>query len=215
MKKRTIIIASICLGLGLCLCLGIGIFLLNTNNSVSEEEWQAMLDASNFENYTLSQSGEVTLSSGEQSNTYQQDLRIKFTEDKVHLTEQRDGAPYGSKVFGEKDVETQKKIYESVFLALLADYNNFAYDSKDEAYTNATAITVTIDLSEQGANGTSTVVMENGKVTLDEDGKLLKITCKLTQTSTTEIQGHGTHTVTSTSDITWQFSDYGTTAIAE
>jgi hypothetical protein len=73
-------------------------------------------------------------------------------------------------------------------------------------YTTSSTITVEIPMEIYGIN--ATLVMENSKVQLSNDGKLLKFECNYTQTTNTP-QG----TVVSDVDAIWTFLDYGTTTI--
>ncbi len=203
------------LALALCLCLGTVFTLASCDKGVNEDEWKAMLAAPNFENYTLSQSGPVTYVSGQMTETSTQELIIKITADKVHLDAKIDGEAAHNKVYTGEEAAEQKKGYEEVFLAVLADFNNFTYNKDEKVYENPNAVTVNLEYASIGTGATATVTMENGKVSLTEDGKLLKFTCHLTQTTTYTIPEVGEQSITATTDMTWQFSDYGTTAIAE
>ena len=171
---------------------------------ISEEKWNAMISASNFENYTLVQTGDVVY----EGESTRQDAIIKFTADKVQVSLSLDGSQREILTYTGEEAVAQKNSYEQIFLALLENSSDFKYDVAEKAYKNPNQITATVDMDVFGIS--FTVVMENGKVTLTDDGKLLQFTCEYTQTTVTP---DGTYVATS--EMTWVFSDYGTTVISE
>ena len=196
--------------LSVCTCFTIGSFAAckdkddgNANGPVTEAEWEEMISESTFENYTLTESGTVTPEGYE--GTYHTAI-IKMTADKVAIDLSLDGGGEDMIIYTGADAIEQKNSYEQVFLALLADFENYTYDEAEKVYKNSGEITVNVTMTDFAA----TIVMKNGKLTLTEDGKLLTFVCDWTQTTTTP-----GGTITVKTDMNWAFSDYGTTVIAE
>ncbi|MBQ9760752.1 MAG: hypothetical protein IJW16_05330 [Clostridia bacterium] len=202
MKK----LASLLLALSLILSLGL-VFTSCGDDGIDEEGWKAMLAAPNFSNYTLNQSGTMTMTMDGQSITNRQDAVLKINPDKIDHSLKIDGEEVINGVITGEEAAAQKANYEKTFLAVLADFNNFEYDTDEKVYKNPNKVIVDLTQGEY----TAKLEMENGKVTLSEDGKLVKFTCKLTQTTTIPERGDQV----AVGDITWTFSDYGTTVVAD
>lgn len=188
---------------------------------VSENEWDAMLDSKNFENYTLTLTGEMTQSHGDTGYTSQVNETVKITKDKVLMitaaevadptvTEDRDVLFEGEMALA------QKTQFEQIFLALLSKYESFVYDAQTKTYTVGQTVRMDIDLVSYSYDDTgviqtrsvpSTLEMQKATVTLSEDGKLMKFVCDYTQTMKLQ------ENVVISGLTTWTFSDYGTTVI--
>ncbi len=184
----------------------------STNQSITENQWKDMLSTANFENYTLKQSYSVILD--ENSTTV--DTIIKFADDKVFLSMSADNETH-TVLFEKEEAKAQKQSYENLFLALLANFDDYEYDANENAYKNPETITVEQTIIYPTTDGTTNYVvhiksvMSNGKATVSTDGKLLTFVCDYTQTTTFE---NGEEQVTDTK-MSWTFSDYGTTVITE
>ena len=171
-------------------------------DGVGEENWNTMIAPPSFENYTFRQFGNIR--QGDSIEMYQ-DALIKITKDEmtVHMTSPTDVLLS----FVDEEYEMQKGSYEHIFMALLAEYDNYEYDAEAGVYKNPAPVTVNIDMELYGI--TLTVVMQNGEVTLAEDGKLAKFMCDYTQTTAMD----NGDAVVSSARLTWEFYDYGSTVI--
>lgn len=170
---------------------------------ISKEKWEEITSAIAFENYTLVQTGLVT---PQGQSAVQQDCLIKFANDKVALQiSLGEGDPL-EMIYEGIEAEEQKASYESVFMALLDNFDDFKYDATDKTYKNPEAITVEITMASQGM--TASITMANGVVTLDSNGKIATFECDYTQTTT--VMGQA---ITAVADMHWTFSNYGTTVI--
>ena len=171
---------------------------------VSENDWNEMLANPNFENYTLTQSQYVVY----EGTGMQQDCIFKVAGDKASVTMTLDGSTLDTIVYTGEEAAAQKSSYEQIFRALLADFENFTYDKEENVYKTTSTITVEVPMEIYGI--TATIVMENAKVQLSDDGKLLNLECDYTQTTVTPDD-----TVVAETEAVWSFSDYGTTVVSE
>jgi len=174
-----------------------------SNEGVTEEEWNGMLASHNFENYTLIQQG--TMKSNMAPAPMYQKATLKFAGGKLHLINEVDGEELFDIIMEGEEAKEQKISYEMLFLAVLDNFENFEYDPVEKVYKNPRTVTVTLHVADAEA----TVVMENGRVTISEDGKLVKFECKYTQTTITS----NYTVVTQVDDAVFELFDYGTTVI--
>ena len=164
-----------------------------------------MTSAPSFENYTLTQSALMSFEG--QTQTSQQDNVVKITADKVKVSGTADGESM-ELTFEGVEATAQKGAYEQVFLALLDKFENFTYDEENDLYTNPETITVNVQMVSMGTPLNVQIAMQNGKVKLNDDGKLLSFVCDYKQTTATPDGTYVMNTV-----MNWAFSDYGTTVI--
>ena len=175
-----------------------------SNIGISVEKWNEMIDPCNFENYTLTESQYVIY----EDVGMQQDTIFMVAGDKVlaHMT--IDGTQLEPIRYTGEEADQQKKSYESIFFAVLGDFENFTYDSAEKAYKTNKTITTSFEIELYQT--TADIVMENAKVTLSADGRLWKFEAHYTQTTHTP-----SGTVVAVTDVNWVFSDYGTTVIPD
>ena len=176
--------------------------------AIGKQAWEQMVASLTFDNVTVKESGVIVPQ--EEEISAQQDTVIKFSDgavfiDRIAITEQ-DTFPMQVLYEGE-DASEERSFYQKLFTAVLSDYDGFAYDSKSNVYINTQSVTMTdvvFDLETK-------IIIENRKVSVDEDGRLQKIVCNMTQIVSTP-QGSSTAVV---EPITWDFYDYGETVIDE
>ena len=161
-----------------------------------------MIAAANFENYTVYQKG--TTNQGGYS--YLQEMYVKFADDMCVVNMFMDGEPMADQCLTGSDAAEQKTIYEELFLTFLSDYANFVFDPADGSYKNPQSVSVT--LSSQGYS--FICVIENGKITFDESGRLLRLECDYSQSF-----AGAESPIAIVTDAVWEFSDYGTTVIPD
>ena len=166
---------------------------------MNAEKWEEMLSAPSFENYTLY--SKATIMGTEQENT------VKFANGKVAMDFVLDGELIPLVYDGDEAAEI-KDDYEEIFLALLADFDNFVYDETDKVYKNDGSVSVTITSTVEDQTITADITMTGGIVTIDGNGNLVQFDCDYTQTTTTP-EGP----ITITTDMHMEFSNYGTTVI--
>lgn len=170
-----------------------------TGGEMNAENWEEMLSAPSFENYTLYT--KATIMGTEQENT------VKFADGKVAMDFVLDGELIPLLYDGDEATEI-KDDHEEIFLALLADFDNFIYDETAKAYKNDGSISVTITSTVEDQTVVADITMVNGVVTIDDNGNLLQFDCDYTQTTTTP-EGP----ITMTTNMHMEFSNYGTTVI--
>ena len=171
---------------------------------IDEEEWQESLSEQKFDNVTINYTLEIIEGeSGDQKHV------VKITEGAVYRYM---AMTVGNQTMDDEitftDVlaEQQKSIFLQVFLSLLADRDNFVYDTEQDAYLSPSEVSVTLDMGE---GSTATELMKDGKVTFDENGNIEYFYCVLTETYITNGETLGSVTC----KATWTFSDYGTTVV--
>ena len=188
--------------------------------AITEEEWNAAIAPISFENYTMVTSGFFIQDDGTEM---QQDQVIKVTADRMTVSL----VAVISKMLGETlpepktetvfwdyhkdpaELATQKGAQEQLFLALLADYNDFVWNEEKQAFVNTDPVSIEIPMEYYAAS--VSVVMENGIVSITEDGKIKEFTCDYTQTT---VLPEST-IVSMGKNFSWKFFDYGTTVIDE
>ena len=183
---------------------------------VSKESWDNMINAANFENYTLDYQGTMTVyeNDGYVSEATPVHALYRATADAFEfVTYDENEIAMSPMVFTGEAAVAQKANISQLFLAILGDYNNFTYDEGSKAYVIKNC-TVNMDAS-MIINGEVaselvpvTIEVKEGTATVSDDGKILKLVCEYTQTMT--VGGNLTKVGGNT---TWTFSDYGTTVI--
>ena len=171
--------------------------------NLSEEEWEQALSAPNFENVTIHY--EYT-----QGNVFTKQT-AKFTKTGVYrsveMTSIATGEPAESmaQYFEGEEADQQRNLFLKTFLAIVEDRDNFVYDESTKLYTAENA-EARIDHHE---NAYVTEKIKDGKLSFNSDGNVEKFMCNLTESIYMENELKETHTF----DVTWTFSDYGTTEI--
>ena len=99
-------------------------------------------------------------------------------------------------------------MFLNIFLALLADGDNFVYDAETGSYTAPNEVVVNLTPAE-GVSATET--MTNGVVKFASNGLLECFSCTLKEV----ITQNGEVQTESVGEVVWTFSDYGTTTVDE
>ncbi len=200
-----------------------------TEESDTEDTEQQSLDSdiglSKMDNYTLTNEGlmSVTKNGVDEGKTNMKQV-LKIADGKAEITLFAENGNGEMQQAGESmvlegematsQIEQNNKLLETI----LAKYDKFVYDAETESY--AITETITIDEVVDGVEHDidsgnlvpikipAKITIKNAKVTLTEDGKLLKLVCNYTQ----EMTKDGEVIVTSGIN-TWTVTDYGTTAI--
>lgn len=192
---------------------------------VSRPTWDDMLSAAKFENYTFSMEGAMTvLQNGENAGTSNVKETFKVTKDKLWVemygeTVDSSASDQQTILFVGEAAAAQKLQCEQIFLALLAEYDNFTYDAASDSYKLHKTVTLdtTLKAFSFSQDGTiretfdmpAVIEMREATVELSVDGSLVKFVCDYSQTMQYDIE-----TVTETTGITtWTFGNYGTTVI--
>ena len=178
---------------------------------ISEEKWKAMISPATLTNYTVKYGGRVTQTDSDTDTVTvsDQSFTVKFNADKCYAygTVKPEGAEefvIVNGIFTGEDFPPVKKIYESIFLAILSEYKNYQYNSADNVYEIPKPIDVTIEY----ADTSGFISVSNSRVSISDDGKLLKLVCNYSQ------REEGLDFLV-TSEMTYTFSDYNTTVISE
>ena len=176
-------------------------------SGIDEEKWNAMIAPVALTNYTVKYGGRLTQTNSDGTATVSdQSFTVKFNENKC----QAYGTvkPEGGKefvivdaVFDDEGYLSVKATYESLFLAILADYKNYKYNSTENIYEIPNPIEVTVNYGGAFA----IISVSNSRVSISADGKLLTLVCEYSQSE------EGAYVATS--EMTYTFMDYGTTVI--
>ena len=170
--------------------------------NLTKEEWQQALAAPNFENVTIRY---------EYTNEGLLTKQIaKFTKDGVYRKMESFDAE--GKATGEHDIycegeeaTQQRNLFLQTFLAIVEDRDNFEYDETTKLYTAKNA-EARIDQSE-GLYLTEKV--KDGKLAFNKDGNVDTFECNLTESIYMANELKQSINI----DVTWTFSNYGTTVI--
>lgn len=177
--------------------------------ALGADEWAAMLSDVNFTNISWTMTGDMTYTEQGSSGVVSQIQRVKVTEQKmvVDLTITQMGQTEDLVfVFEGEELAEHRKIYTGTFQSLLDERENFEYDAESKSYKLPK--TVEVEMMSQGSF--ITVQMSNATVSVSADGKLLACNMDFSEHVVNE------HTnVVVTSNLTFEFYDYGTTVIEE
>lgn len=178
------------------------------DGEVTQEQWNAALGAENLENVTITLSGiRIT---DEQNESETSVTTVKFADGKMQVTSAGDlwGEAYDEVFIGE-NVEENKKAYLNILTCLLEQREKFTFDDSDKTYKLDETVTTTVSFDDKSV--VFTITMKNSRIRFDGAGKPIYFKCDYTQTSNDT--GFGVFTVEV--NATWEFSDYGTTAITK
>ena len=190
---------------------------------VDKAGWENMLSGKNFENYTLTMEGRMTVTQDGVDDSTTSDVHevMKITADKVEIIAYAEDVnspaddSFTIVVEGE-DAEAQKVQISQIFMAILGHYESFVFDPLTGNYTIPETLTIEAVLkgisSSDGEIKTfdvpSTLVIREAIATISADGQLLTFVCDYTQT-----MNRGGGEISTSGKTTWTFSDYGTTVI--
>ncbi|MBQ8345565.1 MAG: hypothetical protein IJY42_04800 [Clostridia bacterium] len=194
---------------------------------ISKSKWDTMLSAANFENYTLTTEGVMTVTSATNSfpaSTSRVKTICNMTADKMALqlfaadeNAQITDSNAEIMVYDGEIAKAQKVQYAQLFLTVLEGYEHFVYDAETQTYKITETITIQKNLESVVVGGDDSVstmevpaviVIKNAEATLSADGKILKLVCDYSQA-----MEMNNDTVTTSGLTTWIFTDYGTTVI--
>ncbi len=178
---------------------------------VTEEQWDIAISDATFDNVTFTQVGESTIIQSGSSVSIIENLTIKITEDELAYS-----GSATNKTTGEVNTVSEQKYtgaiasayrttYTKIFMGVLEQKDKFVYDADLGAYTLSEEVVV-----EQTA-GTQVVTerITNGKAIFNEQGYLVSFSCHLYETDVR----NGVTNMTYDANLTWTFSQYGTTII--
>ena len=171
--------------------------------NLTKEEWQQALAAPNFENVTINY---------EYTNEGILTKQIaKFTKDGVYRKMESfgtDGKSNGDSMalyFEGEEATQQRNLFLQTFLAIVEDRDNFEYNETTKLYT-AKSAEARIEQSEAIY---ITEKMKDGKLAFNKEGNVDTFECNLSET----IYMNNEVMQSVTIDVTWTFSNYGTTTI--
>ncbi len=176
-----------------------------SSEGLTQVEWNAMFAAEALSNCTVVQTQDIQQTMYDSGSEFiiHTVVTSKFADDKVLY--KIVGGSVGEQPWENTELHTgvtadEKRSFFELIITLLNEYEYFTYDAAQDIY-NATK-TVSTTIMEMG---TSYVVeMSEGEVRVSADGKLVSVSYKYMQT----IEGGVLN-----GDVTWEFSDYGTTVI--
>jgi len=173
---------------------------------LNEEEWKEALSAPNFENVTIRYEYE-------NQGAFQKQV-MKTTKDGVYRAIEVYQNKESDKPLNKQDVyfegenaATQRNLFLKTFLGIVENRENFEYDKEAKIY-KADDVEVRVDQ----APGVYVVEnVKNGKLKFSKDGNVEEFICTLTES----VYYNNEMKESLTIDVTWTFSDYGTTEITE
>lgn len=161
------------------------------DGAITEEEWNAAISDANFDNVTFSCEG--TFDDGEEFV-----CSAAIAGDKALL----DGAPLDAEF-----IPMLKSVYINTALAIVSNFNDFAYNADQNVFVSKGDITYTVDASAMGYENVS-ITVKNVVVSLDANDYIATIACEMTQSFMED--GEPAQLVM---DVTFTYSNYGTTVI--
>lgn len=162
------------------------------NSGITEVEWDAMILASKFENVTFTS-----------NSTFISGYEDKGPHTNVFKLNGSAGTVDGESMSGESLTATRNMTLGTA-LAIVNDFDKFEYNKADDSYVSTEAIVYNVSVMNYNAK----ITAKNVVVKLDDDMNITKIACNMTQ----EFEDDGV-AKTYVLDITFTFSDYGTTVI--
>lgn len=171
---------------------------------LNDEQWEAALSEPNFENVTIRY--EFTYQNTLQKHT------VKVTKDGLYRSVEAldaEGKQLGKQeaYFEGDNAKDQRNLFLQTFLGIVKDRSNFEYDKEAKAYTVDDA-----EIRIDQAGGIYVIEkVKNGKLVFSDKGNVESFVCNLTETP----YMNGEMVQTMTIDVTWTFSDYGTTEITD
>ncbi|MBE7093928.1 MAG: hypothetical protein E7367_04480 [Clostridiales bacterium] len=161
------------------------------DGAITEEEWNAAISDANFDNVTFFCEG--TFDDGEEFV-----CSAAIAGDKALL----DGAPLDAEF-----IPMLKSVYINTALAIVSNFNDFAYNADQNVFVGKGDITYTVDASAMGYENVS-ITVKNVVVSLDANDYIATIACEMTQSFMED--GEPAQLVM---DVTFTYSNYGTTVI--
>lgn len=152
---------------------------------VTEEEWVIATGMEQFANFTLNMDG--AFDDGEVI-----DYSVKIDGDKGEM----DGESMEA-----DEVDAVKTVFVETILAVAENFDDFTYNAEEQVFVNKANIVYDVEVLGESAN----ITASNVKVTFNEDNRVTSISCHMVQVC------DGDNIVL---DITFTFSDYGTTVVA-
>ena len=152
---------------------------------VTEEEWVIATGMEQFANFTLNMEG--AFDDGEVI-----DYSVKIDGDKGEM----DGESMEA-----DEVDAVKTVFVETILAVAENFDDFTYNAEEQVFVNKANIVYDVEVLGESAN----ITASNVKVAFNEDNRVTSISCHMVQVC------DGDNIVL---DITFTFSDYGTTVVA-
>ena len=184
--------------------------------AMAKAEWNEKVAEKNFENYTVSMEGRMTVTqAGLYETTADMSQIIKVTSDKISITILSDVAGDSdeyTQVYEGEIAEVTKTQNAQLFLTIIRDYENFVYDKETKTYKIPEPVVFEEVL--KGIEGQelfdvpTRIEVREASVTFTKDGLLATLVSDYSQTM--ELAGQ---TVTTSGKVTWTFSNFGTTVI--
>ena len=177
----------------------------NIVSNITKEQWQSAIATQSFENVTIS----YTFENDQQllSNI------VKITENGIfrQITVTINDSSQTMQVFftGEEAIH-QRNLFLGIFQALLAEKDNFVWNSEEKSYTVGKEVSTRIDLNTEDAYSIEKI--SEGIVKFSENGRLEYFSCVLNEII---YKTDGTLLQETSGDVVWTFSDYGTTVITD
>ena len=158
---------------------------------ISEEKWDSMIQLANFDNVTFFY--EATFIGGDKEGGPYGGT-FKLLSDRIIANGEVDDNP--------ETMNAVKTWYVGSALAIADNFDLFVYDKANDCYNATENIVYSVNILGYDA----TITAADAIVRLDADMSIAEITCKMTQ----EFEEDG-NPKTFILDVTFRFSDYGTT----
>lgn len=178
---------------------------------VTEEQWELAIADVTFDNVSFTQKGESTTTQNGTTMNLIEDIWVKITEDQFSyggkVTNKATGqvAQTEEQTLSSSQAAALRVTYTKIFMGVLAEREKFVYNAELGAYTLSDKVVI------EQSNGYQTVreEIDSGKAIFNEQGYLVAFSCHLYETDVRS----GEVFMSYDANITWTFSEYGTTVI--
>ena len=178
---------------------------------VTEEQWELAIADVTFDNVSFTQKGESTITQQGASINVIEDIWVKITEDQFSY-----GGKVTNKATGQVSETAEKTLsssiagelrttYTKIFMGVLAEREKFVYNAELGAYT----LSETVIVEQSSGYQTVREEIDSGKAIFNEQGYLVAFSCHLYETDVRS----GELYMSYDANITWTFSEYGSTVI--
>ena len=162
------------------------------DGAVTEQVWNEAIEIDNFDNVTFTFEGEFI--EGDSQQPFSMVCLIDG-----------DNAIADGEVFDAEQVASLKSVYINTTLAIIENFSDFTYDAEKGTYNGKKDIVYEVDVMGIPATITASDVV----VTLDSENAIATVACIMTQ----DFFAYGEEQ-TFVLDITFSFSNYGTTVLS-
>lgn len=188
---------------------------------LKESEWDQLLSDDMLANYTVIMEGNMSVTTnGKDEGTSDVKQKTKVANGKLSMEIFAGDQSIDTMVIDGDLAKAQMTQTSQLFKTLMAEYDNFTYDADKKIYKVTESVTIDTVLKGFGYEDggairefdvPTVIVMRDAEITVSEDGELVSFVCDYSQSMS---MTDGDEVVTS-GNVTWSFSDFGTTVIED